>query len=88
MTIINNTPDDEIILNITANEKPTHFWEQVIARITRVGILNFWHPIHNYDQFSITHQIDEADFLFEDEDELVGNWETTTIFDFGWRCQC
>ncbi len=90
MTITNSSPDDEIILNITAYEKLAYGWEQVIAKITRVGILNFWHPVHNCDQLSSTPQIDEADFFFEyeDEDELLGNWETTTNFDYGWRCQC
>ncbi len=94
MAVVNDTSDDQPILQATADRQFSASWEQTISKIAGSGILNFLHLIHNYDRAATTTQFHEADWFWGDQDEDIDEFEfiegeaTNSILDGGWRCQC
>jgi hypothetical protein len=88
MTIVNDTPDDKIISSGSFRNTLPHTWEEFVAKIPGISILTILAPINDYDPLNDTTQMDETDPFFEDEEDIVWNFETKANFDFGWSCQC
>lgn len=89
MTIVNDIPGHETITDRSFLNTFPHTWEEFIAKIPGISLLTILAPLHDYDPFNDTIQIDESDpFFAEDDEDMVWDFETKTNFDFGWSCRC